>query len=325
VSVRLLEPDLRMYAGEQRGLLVEVRNTGNERWPGGLEAEPRIRLSCRLDGQEGPRTPLPAALDPSESGLAPVTVIAPDEPGSHELELDLVHEDVRWLGAGTSAELEVVSRGETERALSGPFARRFKRRRIPRILHRVWLGSRQLPEEQQAFGASWAAHHPSWEHRLWGDDDLAWLGIDSAAFERAPDASTRSDIVRHHVLARLGGVYADTDVECLRPLDSLLRGVSAFGSFGLPGIVETSVLGCVPGHPAFCRAAELSLVVAGTPSPQTGPPFLTHVLWAYPDVTVFPREHFSPYLWDEPQRRDEQFPDAYAVHHWAKSWADPKK
>jgi hypothetical protein len=323
VSVRLLEPDLRMYAGEHRGLLVEVTNIGGERWPGGIDAEPRIRLSCRLDGRDGPRSPLPAPLEPGESALAPVTVVAPDLPGRYELELDLVHEDVRWLGVGTSAELEVVPRGETERALPGPLARRFGRRRVPRIVHRVWLGPRPLPEEQQAFGASWEAHHPRWEHRLWDDDDLASLGIEATAFERAPDASTRSDIVRHHVLARHGGVYVDTDVECLRPLDPLLRGVSAFSSFGLPGIVETGVLGCVPGHPAFRKTAELSLEVAGTPSPRTGPPFLTHVLWEFPDVTVFPRELFSPYLWDEPHRRHERFPGAYAVHHWAKSWSRP--
>lgn len=325
MKVRLLESDLRMYAGEQRGLLVEVTNSGSERWPGGLDAEPHIRLSCRLDGQEGPRSPLPAPLEPGDAAIAPVTVTGPDQPGRHQLELDLVHEDVRWLGVGTSVELDVVARGETERALPGRLARRFGRRRIPRILHRIWLGSRPLPEEQQAFGASWEAHHPRWEHRLWGDDDLASLGIDSEPFERAPDASARSDIVRHHVLARHGGVYVDTDVESLRPLDPLLRGVSTFAGYGLPGLVETSVLGAVPGHPAFRKAAELSLAVAGTPSPNTGPPFLTHLLWAFPEVTVFPREYFSPYLWDEPERRFERFPGAYAVHHWAKSWAEPTR
>jgi hypothetical protein len=302
VSVRLLEPDLRMYAGERRGLLVEVTNTGSERWPGGLDAEPRIRLSCRLNGREGPRSPLPAPVEPGESALAPMTVIAPGQPGRHALELDLVHEDVRWLGVGARAELEVVARGETERALPGPVARRVGRRRIPRIVHRVWLGATPLPDEQQAFGASWEAHHPRWEHQLWRDDDLTELELDTAALERAPDAAARSDIIRHHVLARHGGVYVDTDVECLRPLDSLLRGVSAFAGFGLPGLVETSVLGAVPGHPAFRRTAELSLAVAGTRSPYTGPPFLTHVLWAFPEVTVFSREYFSQYVRAEPTR-----------------------
>lgn len=323
--MRLLEPDLRMYAAEVRGLLVEVTNTGSERWPGGLDTEPRIRLSCWLGGQEGPRSALPASLEPGESELAPVTVVAPEWPGRYELELDLVHEDVRWLGVGTKTEIEVVPAGETERAPPGLIARRVGRPLIPRTLHRVWLGAAPLPEEQRVFGASWEKHHPRWEHRLWRDDDLASLEIEAEALERAPDASARSDIVRHHVLARLGGVYVDTDVECLRPLDPLLRGVSAFASFGLPGIVETGVLGAVPGHPAFRKAAELSRAVAGTPSPRTGPPFLTHVLWAFPKVTVFPREYFSPYLWDEPERRFESFPGAYAVHHWAKSWAEPTR
>lgn len=318
--IRLLERDLRMYAGEARGLVVEVTNETEERWPGGLDTEPRVRLSYRLDGAEGARTPLPARLEPGETAIAPVDVIAPGEPGDHQLELDLVHEGVRWFGAGPTVTLEVVPAGETERSLPGPLARRF-RRRIPRVVHRVWLGDRGLPEEQQRFGETWQRHHPSWEHRLWGDDDLDELGIPGEVRARTPDASALSDVVRHHVLARHGGVYVDTDVECLRPLDPLLRGIAAFASFGLPGIVETGVLGCVAGHPAFRTAARFSLEVAGAPSPRTGPPFLTHVLWEFPEVTVFPRELFSPYLWDEPHRRHEKFHHAYAVHHWAKSWA----
>ena len=37
-----------------------------------------------------------------------------------------------------------------------------------------------------------------------------------------------------------------------------------------------------------------------------------------------PRELLYPYLWDEMDRRNEDFaetcPEAYAVHHWASSW-----
>ena len=323
MTIRVLEPDLRMYVGEARGLFVEVTNGTVERWPGGLDAEPRVRLSYRLGGVEGGRTPLPAPLEAGASAITPLTVVAPEQPGHHALELDLVHEDVRWLGVGPTVQLEVVPAGETRRNVPGPLARRFGRLRIPRVVHRIWLGGRELPEEQARFGETWLRHHPAWEHRLWGDGDLDPLGIPPKVRARTPDASALSDIVRHHVLARHGGVYVDTDVECLRPLDPLLRGVDAFASFALPGIVETGVLGCVPGHPAFRTAARLSLEVAGTPSPRTGPPFLTHVLWEFPEVTVFPRELFSPYLWDEPNRRHEQFSAAYAIHHWAKSWSTP--
>ena len=52
----------------------------------------------------------------------------------------------------------------------------------------------------------------------------------------------------------------------------------------------------------------------------SGPAFFTHVLWDFPDVTIFPPEYFFPYNWSEPERRHDRFERAYAVHHWAMSW-----
>ncbi|MDQ2911487.1 MAG: hypothetical protein M3R26_00365 [Actinomycetota bacterium] len=54
---------------------------------------------------------------------------------------------------------------------------------------------------------------------------------------------------------------------------------------------------------------------------RAAPRLFTHVLWDFPEVTLFPRELFYPYGWEEPHRRHERFDDAYAVHHWAMSWA----
>lgn len=320
MTIRLLEPDVRMYAGEQRGLFVEVTNETEEIWPGGVEEEPRVRLSYRLDGMEGARSPLPAPLAPGESAISPLTVIAPGEAGRHSLELDLVHEAVRWFGAGPKVELEVVPAGETQRSLPGRLARRLGRRRIPPVLHRVWFGPEPMPEEHSAYGETWRHHHPRWQHRLWGDDDLHSLGISREVSAVARNASAVSDLARFQIMARHGGVYVDTDTECLRPIDPLLRGVSAFASFSLPGLVATGVLGSVPAHAAFQKAAELALLAVDAPPPRTGPTLLTHVLWEFPDVTIFPRQLFSPYLWNEPRRPGTAFPDAYAVHHWTLSW-----
>jgi hypothetical protein len=42
-----------------------------------------------------------------------------------------------------------------------------------------------------------------------------------------------------------------------------------------------------------------------------------------PGVTIFGADKFYPYLWDEPERAGDEFPDAYAVHHWSLSWWRP--
>jgi inositol phosphorylceramide mannosyltransferase catalytic subunit len=330
-SVRLVESDLRMYPGEVRAIFVQVTNRSDERWPGGLEDEPRVRLSYHLrrpDGEnvafEGERSPITEPVDPGARAIVPVTVVAPNDVGGYEIELDLVHEDVRWLGQGVAAPLDVVPQGTLSHNVPGRL-RRLRGRRIPERLHQIWLGPAQMPEEHARFAEGWREHHPDWEYRLWTEHHLDELGITPEHVERGKNASEVSNLMRYRILERHGGVYVDTDFESLRPLGPLLHGVEAFAAYTLPGIAATGIMGCVQGHPAFRLAADLSLITVGTAPPPipTGPQFFTHVLADFPDVTIFPRELFFPYLWDEPHRRHERFEHAYAVHHWALSWLEP--
>jgi inositol phosphorylceramide mannosyltransferase catalytic subunit len=329
-SFRLLERDLRMYAGEVRGLFVEVANRNGRSWPGGLDEEPRVRISYHWADRhgrvlvfDGERSPLPAPLGDGETAIAPVTVIAPAEPGRYRLELDLVHEGVQWFGEEMTVELEVVSPAESERNVPGRHQRLVRRQRIPRVLHRVWLGPGDMPREHVRFGGTWLEHHPGWAERLWTEADLGSLPIPREAIGRATDPSELSNLVRYHVLALHGGVYVDTDFESLRSLEPLLGGVDAFAAYELPGHVATGIIGSTPGHPALRRAAELSLLATEKPSKvrRAGPLLLTHVLWDFPGVTLFPPELFYPYGWNELHRRDERFDGAYAVHHCTLSWA----
>jgi hypothetical protein len=89
---------------ETRIVPVRVENLGEERFPWG-DAEPAVRLTykwLRPDGEvvvaDGPRTFLTADIAPGASGIVPLAVQAPPEPGPHRLAVDLVHEGVRWFG-----------------------------------------------------------------------------------------------------------------------------------------------------------------------------------------------------------------------------------
>jgi len=101
-----------MVAGVQQTLPVHVTNEGEATWGWGEDAYPALRLSYRWDEDagDGLRTPLPAALTPGETMLVPLHVLPPNEPGRHMLELDVVHEHVRWLGVGARVEVTVRSR-----------------------------------------------------------------------------------------------------------------------------------------------------------------------------------------------------------------------
>jgi mannosyltransferase OCH1-like enzyme len=193
--------------------------------------------------------------------------------------------------------------------------------KIPRIIHRIWLGGEPLRDDFQHYGETWRNHHPDWEMRLWTDDDLPKLGL-TEALEHGRHHAERADVLRYELMKRFGGVYVDIDIESLRPLDSLLDEVVAFAALQAPGRVSNAILGAVPGHPLFERASrEAALRIGvGTIPAATGPVFFTELVQDFPEVTLYGPEKFYPYLWTERHRAQDHFPEAYAVHHWAASW-----
>ncbi len=322
---------------EQRHVFFIVSNDGTERWPASLEAEPPIRLSYRwlnADGSvhtdHGPRSPFSRVVSPGERILTPLHVDAPPDCGDYLLEVDIVHEHVRWF----ECECRVPVRVEHPRELPPTGARlqetqplrgqRWRRMRIPRTIHRVWLGGEPMPEEHERFGETFARDHRGWEMRLWTDADLADLEIAEREIESARTWSELSNLVRYEVLSRYGGLYVDTDVECLRPLAPVLRGLDAFAALERPGRVGNAVLGSVAGYPVFTRAARLTrrtLGLGAHSADANGPYLLSLILEQEPSSTaILPARLFYPYLWDEQERRQETFPDAYTAHHWALSW-----
>jgi hypothetical protein len=95
----------RLVGGDCRPFRVRVHNDGDERWPGGENRRPLIRVAYRwltaggeLFEAEGVRTALPRPLAPGESSVVAMSVIAPATPGPYMLVPDLVHEHVRWFG-----------------------------------------------------------------------------------------------------------------------------------------------------------------------------------------------------------------------------------
>jgi hypothetical protein len=54
-----------------------------------------------------------------------------------------------------------------------------------------------------------------------------------------------------------------------------------------------------------------------------GPPLLTESLAGERDVKLYGPREFYPYSRKEMDRKGEQFPGAFAAHHWAYSWAQP--
>lgn len=201
--------------------------------------------------------------------------------------------------------------------------------RIPRVIHRIWLGG-PMPPVVARYGKAWRDLHPGWLVRTWRDWDLPAL-THQEWFDRAPSPAQRADIARLELLHRYGGVYVDTDFEPLKPLDALIAGTTCFIATEDGRWLATGIMGAVPGHPFVADLIDglprsIQEHQDAPPNQQTGPKYVSRRYQAYteahPDdpVTVFPAALFYPYHFTEPERAGDVFPDAYAVHHWSHSW-----
>ena len=145
-----------------------------------------------------------------------------------------------------------LSRKLYEKVLSAPPS---AMPRIPKLIHQIWLGG-ALPAKYLPLQKSWKEHHPDWVYRLWTDADLQdFPFMNRKRFEEARNIGEKADIFRYEILNRFGGVYADTDFECLRPFDILHAYCDFYAGIEAPFpdqrdvMMGNALIGSVPGHP----------------------------------------------------------------------------
>ena len=174
---------------------------------------------------------------------------------------------------------------------------------IPRILHQTWK-NKKLPRTLNRFRQTWLDTHPGWEHRLWTDDDnRAFLQKHYAWFLPVYDGYAKTimrvDAIRYFFLYHFGGVYADLDLECLRPIEPLLENKQVLIGREPPGhladhgvtgrnggtILCNAFMASVPQHRfwEYVIHALPSCCDADNPLVATGPFFLTKAGETYED------------------------------------------
>lgn len=194
---------------------------------------------------------------------------------------------------------------------------------VPRIFHWIWLGGDPLPDRHRRWQAGWRRAHPDWRHVLWTDDNLPPLR-NVAEFHSARTFAQKADIVRYEIVEHYGGVYLDTDMECLANIEPLLDGVHAFaGWLEPPAEIGIGIFGATPGHPWLVELVSQLPWAMQTGFDilwQTGPRFFTKVTKNRQDVVVFAREVLYADPVDVARDRVHGTPGAYAVHHASGSW-----
>lgn len=111
-----------------------------------------------------------------------------------------------------------------EKAPVGEFSlRETEKPRIPKKIHYFWIGDAKMPEEDRKNIESWRRFCPDYEIIEWNESnyDFSKCRYVREALQHK-QYMYATDAPRKDVLYQYGGIYLDTDVELLKPLDDLL-------------------------------------------------------------------------------------------------------
>ncbi|MBT1169956.1 glycosyltransferase [Bifidobacterium sp. SO4] len=212
---------------------------------------------------------------------------------------------------------------------------------IPKVIHYCWFGGAPLPEKERRCMESWKKFAPDYEIIQWDETnyDVHKNQYMADAYERkkwgfVPDYA-RFDIIYTH-----GGIYLDTDVELVKPLDELLSNKAYMGFEGGEWVNGGIGFGAEAGNPLIKglrdmyedlsfvdEQGELNL----TPSPQYITTFLaSHGLRRNDtmqvlegDMRIYPTEYFAAK--DYETGKVHMTANTISIHQYSGTWQSPKK
>lgn len=102
---------------------------------------------------------------------------------------------------------------------------------IPKIIHYCWFGGNELSKDAKRYIEIWHSLCPEYQIIEWNETnfDVESVPYVREAYEKRKWAFV-SDYARLYALKKYGGIYLDTDVEILKPLDALLYNKAFIGA-----------------------------------------------------------------------------------------------
>lgn len=210
---------------------------------------------------------------------------------------------------------------------------------IPKRIHYCWFGRGKMPEMARKCIASWKKYLPEYEIKEWNEDnfDLDRYPYVREAYDNRKFAFV-TDVVRLYALYHEGGIYMDTDVEVLKPLDVLLQ-YDAVSGFESATRILTGLMACREGLPIFKKLLSeydgLHFVKSdGSMDLTTNVTRITNTLLKYGFVpnnqlqtvngfTLLPQDWLCPK--DYETKVVNITPNTLCIHHFDGSWVPRRK
>ena len=199
---------------------------------------------------------------------------------------------------------------------------------IPKIIHYCWFGGAPKTPLAERCIASWRKFCPDWEIREWNESNM-----DVGRFKFSEDAYRARkwgfvpDPLRMLKVYEEGGVYLDTDVELIAPIDDLLDEAFFACETDEPRTIGPGLgFAAEKGNPVLKAIVDRYERIPFDPAchmSQSGPAVTTDVLKAFPEVRCLPARYFNPKGNCAGEIRLS--PETRGIHHYAASWFNWKQ
>lgn len=205
---------------------------------------------------------------------------------------------------------------------------------IPKKIHYCWFGGNPLSALAIKCIDSWKKYCPDYEIIEWNENnfDINCCDYVKEAY-KAKKWAFVSDVARLYALVNYGGIYMDTDVEVLKPLDDLLL-KDAFSGFESKKRIPTGIMACVQKHPLFVEFLNEYdnthfIHNDGTLNMTTNVERITKTCLTYginlnnseqtiKGFTLYPKDYFCPK--DAITQKIIVTKNTYTIHHFNASW-----
>lgn len=211
---------------------------------------------------------------------------------------------------------------------------------IPKTIHYCWFGGKPKPKSVLRCIDSWKMYCSDFEIKEWNEQnfDVNRNPYTRDAYQAGKYAFV-SDVARFWVLYHEGGVYFDTDVEVIRPIDTLIErgpfmGWERADSFGniyvAPGLGLAAPKGFLLYQEILDEFAKLSYYLEnGKWNTYTMIPMVTDLLkgkglqidgslQTIDGLTIYPADYLCPM--DSLTGKIIKTENTYTIHHYSMSW-----
>lgn len=207
---------------------------------------------------------------------------------------------------------------------------------IPKVIHYIWLGGRELPSSTLMIINNWHRKLPDYEIKRWDESNLPIESLknENTFFKKCCDYKLwafMSDYLRLWILYNKGGIYLDTDVEVLQAFDSFLDNKSFFGYEKGNECIGEYIGSGIIGSEKFNKTIG-KLLNFYADAIWNEREYINTIIFKklfiedrtlFKDATIYPRKFFSPYspYDDKENRRDViEVKDTYAIHWYNSNW-----